>query len=548
MKNSIIIVYTLLFCVVSHVQAQVEEHDSEEIPAIVSEMVSIPAGSFDMGDLSGDGDGHAKPVHRVTVPAFWLGKYEVTFAEWDACVRGGGCTLDMWDVCVADRVCTLDVWDVCDGSYPYPYCSDYDEHPITYVSWDDAQSFIDWLNGRTGGDFRLPTEAEWEYAARAGATTTYSWGDYIGRNQANCRSCDRWGVYERGDTSPVGSFPANAWGLHDMHGNVSEWVQDCWNDSYEGAPTDGSARRSGECRQRVLRGGSWGYEPWYLRSAFRGRGNHSSRYRFMGFRLARSGPVLALPDGETRAETEEERAQVERTVKQLVEGMVSIPAGEFRMGSRAGDAEDHEKPAHRVAVPAFKLGKYEVTFAQWGACVADGGCNGYSPDDKGWGRGNRPVFVVSWDDVQSFIDWLNGKTGGNYRLPSEAEWEYAARAGSTTKYSWGDDIGNNLANCVRWDCGDRWDYTAPVGSFPANAWGLHDMHGNVSEWVQDCWNDSYEGAPTDGSAWTSGDCSWRVFRGGSWDLDAWNLRAANRLAVAPAGRGYTFGFRLAQDE
>ena len=532
MKNSIIIVYTLLFCVVSHAQAQVEEHDSEEIAAIVSEMVSIPAGSFDMGDLSGDGDGHAKPVHRVTVPAFWLGKYEVTFAQWDACVRGGGCTLDVWDICVPDRVVAS------------PDCTDFNEHPITHVSWDDAQTFIDWLNGRTGGNFRLPTEAEWEYAARAGTTTTYSWGDNIGRN---CRGCG-WGVHEHRDTAPVGSFPANAWGLHDMHGNVSEWVQDCWNYSYEGAPTDGSARTSGECSQRVLRGGSWGYEPWYLRSAFRGRGDLSSRYTFIGFRLARSEPVPALPDGETRAEVEDERGQAERTVKRLVEGMVSVPAGEFRMGSRDPEAEDNEKPAHRVTVPAFKLGKYEVTFAQWDACVADGGCNSYSPDDRGWGRGNRPVFIVSWDDVQSFIDWLNGKTGGNYRLPSEAEWEYAARAGSTTNYSWGDDIGNHLANCESWYCGDRWEHTAPVGSFPANAWGLHDMHGNVEEWVQDCWNDSYEGAPTDGSAWTSGGCDWRVVRGGSWDLHPWYLHSASRSGVDRSYRFYLIGFRLAQDE
>ena len=537
MKNSIMIGYTLLFCVVSHAQARVEERDSEEIAAMVSEMVSIPAGSFDMGDLSGDGDGHAKPVHRVTVPAFWLGKYEVTFAQWDACVRGGGCTLDVWDVCVPYGVHTS-----------YPDCSDHNEHPITHVSWDDAQSFIDWLNDETGGNFRLPTEAEWEYAARAGTTTTYSWGADIGRNRANCRGCDGPVVFERRVTDPVGSFPANAWGVHDMHGNVSEWVQDCWNDSYEGAPTDGGARTSGECSQRVLRGGSWGYEPWYLRSAFRGRGDHSSRYRFIGFRLARSGPVLALTDGETWAEAEEERGQVERTVEQLVEGMVSIPAGEFRMGGRGRDAEDREKPAHRVAVPAFKLGKYEVTFAQWDACVADGGCNGYAPDDSSRGRGNRPVFTVSWDDVQSFIDWLNGKTGGNYRLPSEAEWEYAARAGSTTKYSWGDDIGNNLANCESWYCGDRWEYTAPVGSFPANAWGLHDMHGNVSEWVQDCWNDSYEGAPTDGSAWMSGYCHLRVVRDGPWFVHPNHMDSAERGWSGRTGRYTSYGFRLAQDE
>ncbi len=155
------------------------------------------------------------------------------------------------------------------------------------------------------------------------------------------------------------------------------------------------------------------------------------------------------------------------------------------------------------------------------------------------------------DDAQSFIDWLNEKTGGNYRLPTEAEWEYAARAGSKTRYSWGNDLGSNRANCDNDDCGDSWDTTAPVGSFPANAWGLHDMHGNVWEWVQDCWNDSYKGAPKDGSALTSGDCSLRVIRGGSRYSVPENLRSAyrdraGRTSRAPRDDG--MGFRLAQDE
>ncbi len=247
--------------------------------------------------------------------------------------------------------------------------------------------------------------------------------------------------------------------------------------------------------------------------------------------------------------------EIAAIVSELVGDMVSIPGGSFRMGDLSGEGHDDENPVHTVTVPAFKLGRHEVTFAQWDACVADGGCKvyssddkGYSPDDEGWDRGDRPVINVTWDDVQSFIDWLNGKTGGNYRLPSEAEWEYAARAGSTTEYSWGDDIGNNRANCD--GCGSQWDddRTAPVGSFPANAWGLHDMHGNVLEWVQDCWNDSYNGAPTDGSAWTSGECSRRVIRGGSWYNFPWVLRSANRFWVGRSNRNLPIGFRLAQDQ
>ena len=273
-----------------------------------------------------------------------------------------------------------------------------------------------------------------------------------------------------------------------------------------------------------------------------------------------SGEVVqVVQDGgsEQQAAGQEKSPEQVALERQLAGEMVAIPGGTFRMGDLSGEGDDHEKPVRTVTVPAFQLGKYEVTFAQWDACVADGGCNGYSPDDEGWGRGDRPVINVSWYDVQSFIDWLNDRTGGNFRLPSEAEWEYAARAGTKTKYSWGDDIDfdGNWANCdgcdTHWEgdhWGDRWDYTAPVGSFPANAWGLHDMHGNVWEPVQDCWHDSYQGAPTDGSAWTSGDCSWHMIRGGSWDFLWGGLRSATRYRSDRSNRDSNDGFRLAQDE
>ena len=249
-----------------------------------------------------------------------------------------------------------------------------------------------------------------------------------------------------------------------------------------------------------------------------------------------------------RAELKRKRQEARVKARKLVGEMVSIPGGTFRMGDLSGTGFSKEKPVHAVTVKPFWLGKHEVTFAQWGACVADGGCGGYRPDNEGWGRGKRPVINVSWNDAQSFIDWLNGRTGGNYRLPTEAEWEYAARAGSATKYSWGNSLGSNRANCSNYSCGDSYKYTAPVGSFPANAWGLHDMHGNVWEWVQDCWNESYQGAPTDGSAWESDDCAWRVIRGGAWASHASNLRSANRYGVDRASRDYDYGFRLAQDE
>ena len=260
---------------------------------------------------------------------------------------------------------------------------------------------------------------------------------------------------------------------------------------------------------------------------------------------------------------EYEEAMQQAAFKPMGE-MVSIPGGTFHMGDLSGKGYDDERPVHTVTVRPFKLGKYEVTFAQWDACMADGGCKtldeGHRPDDEVWGRGYRPVINVSWDDAQLFIDWLNSKTDGGYRLPTEAEWEYAARAGSEADYSWGNDIGVNQANCD--GCGSQWDdkQTAPVGSFPANAWGLHDMHGNVSEWVQDCWHNNYEGAPDDGSAWTSScqdgndnedyndEDSERVVRGGAWPLHVGYLLSASRESSYRLFRYYSIGFRLAKDE
>lgn len=226
--------------------------------------------------------------------------------------------------------------------------------------------------------------------------------------------------------------------------------------------------------------------------------------------------------------------------------MVVIPPGRFRMGCVSGlDCHEYEQPVHDVRISSFALSKYEVTFAEFDACVSAGGCKGYRPEDRGWGRGNRPVINVSWQNAQSYVHWLSNQTGEDYRLPSESEWEYAARAKSETQYSWGNDIGRNRANCD--DCGSRWDdRTSPVGSFSANSFGLRDLHGNVREWTDDCWNGNYAGAPTDGSAWRSGDCELRVLRGGSWLYGSWFLRSAYRSAHMAGSRSSDFGFRVAR--
>ena len=223
--------------------------------------------------------------------------------------------------------------------------------------------------------------------------------------------------------------------------------------------------------------------------------------------------------------------------------MVVVPAGSFMMGSN--DGNDDETPVHRVRIgERFAVAVYEVTFGEWEACVRGGGCGGYRPGDAGWGRGNRPVINVSWEDAEGYVGWLSRETGKEYRLLSEAEWEYVARAGSRGAYHLGDEIGRNRANC----CGSLWEVkrTAPVGSFGRNGFGLYDVHGNVWEWVEDCWNGSYRGAPSDGRAWETGDCGRRVLRGGSWGDGPWNVRSANRGWTYAGVQFHDSGFRVAR--
>ena len=221
--------------------------------------------------------------------------------------------------------------------------------------------------------------------------------------------------------------------------------------------------------------------------------------------------------------------------------MVVVPAGTFEMGSGA----DMESPIHRITIAKpFAIGRYEVTFREWDLCVAAGGCK-YSSTDQNWGRGDRPVINLSWLDAKEFVKWLSEKTGQSYRLPSEAEWEYAARAGTSTPYWWGREIGTRQANCR--ECGGGGVQTSPVGSFKSNAFGLFDTAGNAAEWVEDCWNDNYRNAPRDGSAWTTGQCQLRGLRGGSFDSQAKYLRSQARFRYDYDVRYFTNGFRVVRE-
>ncbi|WP_207062833.1 bifunctional serine/threonine-protein kinase/formylglycine-generating enzyme family protein [Motiliproteus sp. SC1-56] len=226
--------------------------------------------------------------------------------------------------------------------------------------------------------------------------------------------------------------------------------------------------------------------------------------------------------------------------------MVVVPAGTFRMGDIDGDGDDNELPVHPVSIPrAFALSEKEITFAEYDLFALSTGRD--LPDDEGWGRGERPVINVSWNDANAYAHWVRRQTGLAYRLPSEAEWEYAARAGNASRFWWGDTVGEGNAACD--GCGSPFDgkQTAPTGSFDPNPFGLYDMNGNAYEWVADCYNDSYTRAPDDGSAWTQGQCQYRVMRGGSWYDTPRLIRSASRYRHPANASLSSWGFRLALD-
>jgi formylglycine-generating enzyme required for sulfatase activity len=239
-------------------------------------------------------------------------------------------------------------------------------------------------------------------------------------------------------------------------------------------------------------------------------------------------------------------ASFRECVKQCPE-MVVVPAGSFTMGSPATEEGrfDNEGPQHQVVIARpFAVSKFDVTFADWDACISVRGCARVSVIN--FGRDTTPVINVSWDDAQQYVTWLSAMTGKPYRLLTEAEWEYVARAGTKMAYPWGPEIGRDNANCN--GCGSKWDnhQTAPVGSFASNAFGLYDTVGNAWQWVQDCYHEDYNEAPTDGSAWAGGDCSRHVVRGGSWYDGPQTVRSAYRTGDSTVNRNSSLGFRVAR--
>jgi formylglycine-generating enzyme required for sulfatase activity len=568
------------------------------------EMVVVPAGIFTMGSPANEpqrNNGEAQV--RITISApFAAGKYAVTFDEWDACVADSGCN----------------------GYKPGDEGWGRGKHPVIYVNWDDANSYVAWLSRKTGKIYRLLSDTEREYVTRAESTTPFWWGASITPKQANYNgnfTYEGGGSKDEfiGRTLPVDSFEPNPWGLYNVHGNVYEWTEDCWNDSNAGNPGDGRARTTGDCSRRVVRGGSWFNYPQVLRSA-NGDGWHADyRSDNLGFRLARTllADAQPTPSPEKDAEARKKKTEEEPRTKALLpppvapspagcDGvetqvgserrclkpkdtfkecpncpeMVVVPAGHFAMGSPAGEGGhvNDEGPKHEVTIAKpFAVSHFAITRSEFAAFVRE---TNHATGDKCWifngekweersGRSFRnpgfaqddrhPVVCVNWVDAKAYAAWLSKRTGRSYRLLSEAEREYVTRAGTTTPFWWGSSITPKQANydgsAEPYEGGgskgeDRLR-TMPVDSFEPNPWGLYNAHGNVSEWTEDCYHDDYQGAPTDGSAWTTAcvESSFRVLRGGSWVDGPTSLRSANRsrwYAKYRNIRNNNNGFRLAR--
>ncbi|MEN9672246.1 MAG: hypothetical protein RL553_511 [Planctomycetota bacterium] len=462
------------------------------------EMVLIPAGKFMMGSKV-DPFSNIQPYedelpqHEVTLKKpFYMGKYEVTQEQWFEIM----------------------------GENPSEEKGR--KLPVTDVSWKDCQEFIKKLNAKTDGGYRLPTEAEWEYSCRAGTTTSYSFGGSLATSDANfIDSDDTVKDGERGRAKAVGGYKPNAFGLYDMHGNVWEWCEDWYAKYSDGAVMDPKGPVTG--KGRVCRGGSFLNYAKYARSSFRNVDTPTNWGYRGGFRLARTADF--------KQEKEAKAKQMELVNLSIEKEMVLIPAGKFKMGSPESEkGRSKAETQHEVTLTKpFYMGKYEVTQEQWNALM------GNNPSaTKG---AKLPVTRVSWEDCQEFIKKLNPKTNGGYRLPTEAEWEFACRAGTATAYSFGDNLTKSDANIYG-------DSTKAVGSYRPNAFGLYDMHGNVFELCEDWHGDYPDGAVMDPKGPVTGED--RVLRGGSFDNIVSNARSSSRLTYTTTNRFLTYGFRLAR--
>ena len=483
--------------------SNVTSKQKQVLEKLIKDMVRVEGGPFMMGatpEQGSDAYDDEKPAHRVALSSYYIGKYEVTQEQWVAVM----------------------------GRNPSRFKGA--KNPVEVVSWNDCQKFIKKLNQLTGLKFRLPTEAEWEYAARGGNKSKgYK---YSGSN--NLGDVAWYGNNSSSKTHEVGRKAPNELGLYDMSGNVMEWCSDWYGWTYYSSSPSTNPTGPSSDSERVQRGGSWdSYYAQYCRVSFRGDDDNPSCPDYysdvFGLRLACSTEEIEHHRDNTDVNNQK------HVLEKLVNDMVKVEGGSFMMGAtseQGSDARDDEKPVRRVTLRDYYIGKYEVTQEQWETVM------GSNPSKfKG---ANKPVENVSWNDCQEFVERLNKLTGFKFRLPTEAEWEYAARGGERSKgYKYS---GSNIIGDVAWYRYNSSSKTHEVGTKAPNELGIYDMSGNVYEWCSD-WDGSYslpaQSNPTGPSLGSS-----RVIRGGSWSYNAQSCRVSYRYGGYPDLHGSHLGFRL----
>ena len=508
-----------------------------------------PPGKFMMGSPEGElnREGARELQVEVELPqGLWMGKYEVTQAEYQK-VMDSNPSIYSAEGANKTKLAALDV----------------SKFPVENVSWPEATEFARRLTeqeqagGRLppGWEYRLPTEAEWEYACRAGTTTATSFGDKLSSKQANFKGTSPYNGAEVGPNlarpTTVGSYPANTWGLHDMHGNVWEWCRDLHDEKLSGGINPQGARWSPGVSNRVDRGGGWYDEGQYCRSANRIRSFPGLRYPDRGFRVAigpvlKPPPVATIPTGQKAGDT--------WSANSFAIPFCWCPAGKFTMGSPAAEKErgNDEKQVEVTLSQGFWLGKYEVTQDQWVQVMRTNPWSGQKFVKEGL---KVPASHITYQLANSFCvrftaqEYLKGNLPATwkYQLPTEAQWEYACRAGSVTAFHFSneDTLLNNYAWWGGWFAdGDAFQEkrATDVGTKLPNAWGLHDMHGNVGEWCRDTYAPELPGGTNPLVFQNSND---HVSRGGGWSFRSNGCRSAVRLKLASQHSSDAQGFRIA---
>ncbi len=539
-------------------------------------LVTIPPGSFLMGSESGDGD--EQPVHKVTIDySFDIGKTEVTVGQFKAFVQATGYKTDAEKHGGALHCpCPELLGFARDFYWKKPPFTQTEKHPVICVSFNDATEFCRWLTEETGQHFRLPFEAEWEYACKAGTT-----GDFAG----DIKQMAWFHKPADAGTAPVASKKPNPWGLYDMHGNVWEWSQDFYNLNYRSAPTDGGPNLISllhpAVRRRVLRGGAWCKPTTSCTSSFRLPAHPAFRETGTGFRIVRSTapppktespPLTQSKTSENRSESSRLPARIVLTVGNTDFRFNRIEPGSFIMGSEHVPVDEYgwsyELPSHKVTINyGYYMATTEVTLEQFDLFVED---SGYVTDAEKYGfvftclpegtawhyeiladwrfpgyvqTDTEPVTHITWYDAMAFCQWLSEKTGRIIRLPSEAEWEYPCRAGTAGDYP-------GELHELGWYLWNSTFRTSPVAQKKPNRWGLYDMHGNVWEWVLDLWHPDSNTVPTNGSARFESALldPAGITRGGSFANPPWLCRSYSRMRTTIGPRAhYNNGFRILRE-